>query len=89
MSTHFCDLTCRYASWPEDLALDGAGSCRTFQAIYCEKKETLRLQQCPLHGERETNPDAFPEKSNSQQTTMKMFGQKHESRKHERPETQK
>ncbi len=35
----FCDLNCEYASWPEDGSLDGAGSCRTFQAIYCEKKK--------------------------------------------------
>jgi len=48
------------------------------------EKATLRVQECPLHGKRETNPEFFPDKSNSQKTTMKMFGQKHESRKHER-----
>jgi hypothetical protein len=39
MAKDYCDLNCRYASWPKDLALDGAGSCRTFQAIFCERKE--------------------------------------------------
>ena len=33
----FCDLNCVYARWPESDSLDGAGSCRTFQAIYCKK----------------------------------------------------
>jgi len=35
----FCDLNCEYARWPEDEGLDGSGSCRTFQAIYCTKME--------------------------------------------------
>lgn len=34
----FCDLNCHYAAWPEEGSLDGAGSCRTFQAVYCKKK---------------------------------------------------
>ncbi|OIP39917.1 MAG: hypothetical protein COZ70_08490 [Deltaproteobacteria bacterium CG_4_8_14_3_um_filter_51_11] len=34
----FCDLTCLHAVWPKDQALDGAGSCMTFQALYCTKK---------------------------------------------------
>lgn len=34
----FCDLKCEHAEWPEDESLDGSGSCRTFQAIYCKKK---------------------------------------------------
>jgi len=33
----FCDLTCEYARRPKDNALDGAGSCRTFQALCCKK----------------------------------------------------
>jgi hypothetical protein len=28
-----------HAEWPEDKSLDGSGSCRTFQAIYCKKKK--------------------------------------------------
>ena len=34
----FCDMNCEYATWPDEAALDGAGSCRTFQALYCKKK---------------------------------------------------
>ncbi len=34
----FCDLTCIHAVWPQAEGLDGAGSCKTFQAIYCRKK---------------------------------------------------
>jgi hypothetical protein len=34
----FCDFNCRYARWPKEEALDGSGSCRTFQAIFCKKK---------------------------------------------------
>ncbi len=34
----FCDINCEYADWPEGQSLDGSGSCRTFQAIYCRKK---------------------------------------------------
>ena len=37
----FCDFNCRYARWPEDSAVDGAGSCRTFQAVFCEKRNRL------------------------------------------------
>ena len=33
----FCDLDCAFASWPKEEALDGSGSCRTFQALYCGK----------------------------------------------------
>lgn len=64
----FCDLTCRFASWPEQESLDGAGSCRTFQALYCAKKrrhvrknmpcaEKTRAEEgggSPLPGHRET-----------------------------------
>jgi hypothetical protein len=35
----FCDLNCEHARWPEKASLDGAGSCRTFQAIYCKKQK--------------------------------------------------
>ena len=33
----FCDLNCRHAEWPRQDSLDGSGSCRTFQALYCKK----------------------------------------------------
>ncbi len=31
----WCDLTCEHASFPRAEAVDGAGSCRTFQALHC------------------------------------------------------
>ncbi|OPX34064.1 MAG: hypothetical protein B1H12_10740 [Desulfobacteraceae bacterium 4484_190.2] len=34
----FCDFSCKFAIWPKGESLDGSGSCRTFQAIYCKKK---------------------------------------------------
>jgi hypothetical protein len=49
----FCDLKCRYAQWPEKEAMDGSGSCRTFQAIYCRKKERTvpKNAPCPEKGD--------------------------------------
>ena len=35
----FCDFACKHATWPKGESLDGSGSCRTFQAIYCKKKK--------------------------------------------------
>jgi len=35
----FCDLNCKYATWPEAETVDGSGSCRTSQAIYCTIKK--------------------------------------------------
>ena len=32
----FCDWHCIYARFPKETALDGAGSCRTFQAVWCQ-----------------------------------------------------
>jgi hypothetical protein len=34
----FCDFSCKFATWPKGESLDGSGSCRTFQAIYCKIK---------------------------------------------------
>lgn len=31
----YCDLLCPHARFPEQDALDGARSCRTFVAVYC------------------------------------------------------
>jgi len=33
----WCDLSCPEASFPTAEAVDGAGSCRTFAALYCNK----------------------------------------------------
>ncbi|MDR2018267.1 MAG: hypothetical protein LBQ00_05270 [Syntrophobacterales bacterium] len=43
----FCDLMCKYASIPEETALDGAGSCRTFVAMYCTLKKSLVHKNMP------------------------------------------
>jgi hypothetical protein len=43
----FCDHHCRFADWPSATALDGSGSCRTFQAIFCRKKEQVVLKNAP------------------------------------------
>ncbi len=58
----FCDLSCRHARWPEKDALDGSGSCRTFQAIYCEKKDrhVSKNMPCPEKSRRPTPEDPPP-----------------------------
>ena len=43
----FCDLKCVYASFPGEAAVDGAGSCRTFSALYCSKKKTYVHKNMP------------------------------------------
>lgn len=47
----WCDLSCAHASFPRAEAVDGAGSCRTFAALYCARLEKLVHKhgpcQCP------------------------------------------
>jgi hypothetical protein len=45
----FCDMECKYAAWPKEDSVDGSGSCRTFQALYCREKKQLvfKNQACP------------------------------------------
>jgi len=43
----WCDLKCRYARWPEEEALDGAKSCRTFVALYCGKSGRIVAKNAP------------------------------------------
>ena len=52
----FCDLHCRHARWPDQDAVDGSGSCRTFQAVYCEKKGRIVHKNAPCT-EKERRPD--------------------------------
>jgi hypothetical protein len=54
----FCDLKCRYADWPKTEASDGSGSCRTFQAISCNKKGRLvhKNAPCPDKENRTQDP---------------------------------
>jgi hypothetical protein len=37
----WCDLSCEHASFPGTEAVDGAGSCRTFLALYCARLNQL------------------------------------------------
>lgn len=48
----FCDLTCKYAKFPDKLC-DGSMTCRTFVALYCTKKKTIVCKNliCPEYKE--------------------------------------
>lgn len=52
----FCDFHCAYARWPEEAGLDGAGSCRTFQAVFCEKKGRYVHKNLPC-AEKKPRPE--------------------------------
>ena len=43
----FCDLNCKYASFPDSSAVDGSRSCRTFIALYCAKRKSLVHKNLP------------------------------------------
>jgi hypothetical protein len=47
LTRKFCDLDCRYASFPTSDSVDGSRSCRTFIAITCRKKATLVHKNLP------------------------------------------
>lgn len=48
----WCDMTCEDAAAPRDEALDGSGSCRTFQAVYCGKLARHVHKNMPCAAER-------------------------------------
>jgi len=51
----FCDLKCPDAAFPEDEAIDGAKSCRTFAALWCKKLNEYVTKNAPCswqHGKR-------------------------------------
>ena len=50
--SEYCDLSCRYAETPKDSAIDGAGSCRTFVALYCRQKKSLVHKNLPCPKKR-------------------------------------
>lgn len=50
----WCDLSCPEASFPKDGAVDGAGSCRTFVALYCARLKRLVGKNAPCAAEAET-----------------------------------
>lgn len=43
----FCDNRCPYAEFPNDEAVDGGKSCRTFAAIWCRKLEQYVAKNAP------------------------------------------
>ncbi len=43
----FCDLRCEHASFPQQEHVDGANSCRTFAALWCDKLQTLVTKNAP------------------------------------------
>jgi len=43
----FCDYKCVHAAFPQAEALDGSGSCRTFQAVYCALKGRIVHKNMP------------------------------------------
>jgi hypothetical protein len=49
----FCDLRCEHARFPDEEAVDGAGSCRTFAAIYCGLLKRLVHKNAPCRAEDE------------------------------------
>lgn len=50
----FCDLSCPAADFPRQEAVDGAGSCRTFAALYCAKLGRLVNKNGPCQAPAET-----------------------------------
>lgn len=55
----WCDLTCPWAEFPDDVAVDGSLSCRTFRALYCRQLGRLVPQNARCAARR-TAPDAAP-----------------------------
>ena len=53
----FCDLRCRHAAFPREEAVDGAGSCRTFSALYCGKKKAYVHKNMPCDEKEERRED--------------------------------
>jgi hypothetical protein len=47
----WCDLACEHASFPRDEAVDGAGSCRTFAALYCARLNKLVHKHGPCQAD--------------------------------------
>ncbi len=53
----WCDFQCENASFAKDEAIDGSGSCRTFQAVWCEKlnKYVHKNSPCAANAEEQKN----------------------------------
>jgi hypothetical protein len=55
ISMNFCDLECRFASFPQSEAIVGSGSCRTFIALSCKKKKSLVHKNLPCTEKQDRN----------------------------------
>jgi len=53
----WCDLSCPHASFPQEEAVDGAGSCRTFVALYCRELGRLVAKNAPCALQEGTPPE--------------------------------
>jgi len=47
MAMEFCDLLCVHARLPQEEAIDGSGSCRTFVGLYCTLKKSFVHKNLP------------------------------------------
>lgn len=79
----FCDLECRWASFPKTNDVDGSRSCRTFVALYCALRKALVHKNAPCADKDETPlkaAKATPRKKSStgkaasKKTSKKMRG---------------
>lgn len=61
----WCDLSCPDASFPREDAVDGAGSCRTFAALYCARLERLVAKNAPCAAEQAGQGKAKAEKGDA------------------------
>lgn len=43
----FCDLDCKYATFPKSDSVDGSRNRRTFVGLYCARKKTLVHKNLP------------------------------------------
>ena len=43
----FCDMRCEYADFAREDAIDGAGSCRTFAALWCKQLQKHVTKNAP------------------------------------------
>jgi hypothetical protein len=43
----FCDFRCPQAEFPKDDDIDGAGSCRTFAAVWCRELKQYTTKNAP------------------------------------------
>ncbi len=48
-TVNFCDLDCVYAKFPGSDSVDGSRSCRTFVALYCQRRKKLVHKNLPCN----------------------------------------